>query len=345
MGLLRPKCMTMSLALLTSYNSDCQESHSHEGPSTEQHPHYKTRHLPDWCAWCWACLSFGQFLATSIFRSLNVYISKGTIALWMDGDAMVDWLHTKYAVEVEKERDKERLKHISEQVRRNLLSVFTLFLSQHPSCTVSKTSGYYGHALHTATQDSIFLLWVLCFVFCFLFGSFPPPPPRTLIKIHQNKCFQQQPLRTLPPPLCSIKSGSSNLKEDEKLSLTHCHTPVKRWAHSKQRRVQVLIYYFTQIIFLPFFLTMGTFTSQMEPSVVLWAFADLEFCFPWWKRLGKKRISSLPTGATLMFVFNNGRHLEIILMGNEYTNNFFTVSGKGEKTCAHPYPYLHTAEM
>lgn len=119
-------------------------------------------------------------------------------------------------------------------------------------------------------------------LFCFLFSFWfvPPHPPRTFIKIHQNKCFQQQSLRTLPPPLSSIKSGSSNLKEDEKLSLTHCHTPVKRWAHSKQRRVQVLTYYFTQIIFLPFFLTMGMFTSQMELSVVLWAFADLEGFFP-----------------------------------------------------------------
>lgn len=126
--------------------------------------------------------------------------------------------------------------------------------------------------------------------------------PRTLIKIHQKKCFQQQCLWMLPPPLSSIKSGSSSLKGDEKLSLTLCHTPVKRRAHSKQGRVQVLIYYFTQIIFLPFFLTMRTFTSQMELSVLLWAFADLGFCFPWWKRIGKKRIGSLLTGATLMFV-------------------------------------------
>lgn len=91
--------------------------------------------------------------------------------------------------------------------------------------------------------------------------------PRTLIKIHQKQCFQQQCLKMLSPPLSSIKSGSSSLKGDEKLSLTLCHTPVKRRAHSKQQRVQVLIYYFAQIIFLPFFLTMRTFTSQMELSV------------------------------------------------------------------------------
>lgn len=167
--------------------------------------------------------------------------------------------------------------HISEQVRNSSLSAFALFLTQHPSCTVSKTSGRYTHALHIPMQKTQYfcyelsvLLWV-CWFFFF---------PRTLIKIHQKKRFQQQCLRTLPPPLSSIKSGSSNLKGDEKLSLTLCHTPVKRRAHSKQGRVQVLIYYFTQIIFLPFFLTMGTFTSQMELSVVLWAFADLEFCFP-----------------------------------------------------------------
>lgn len=119
----------------------------------------------------------------------------------------------------------------------------------------------------------------------------------------------------LPPPISSIKSGSSNLKGDEKLSLTLCHTPVKRQAHSKQRRVQVLIYYFTQIIFLPFFLTMGMFTSQIELSAVLWAFAELKFSFPWWKRQGKRRIGSLPTEAALMFVSNNGRRLGIIPMG------------------------------
>jgi len=103
--------------------------------------------------------------------------------------------------------------------------------------------------------------------------------PRILIKIHQKKCFQEQCLRTLPPPLSSSKSGSSNLKGDEKLSLTLCHTPVKRRAHSTEGRVQVLIYDFTQIIFLPFFLTMGTFTSQTELSVVLWAFADPRVLF------------------------------------------------------------------
>lgn len=122
---------------------------------------------------------------------------------------------------------------------------------------------------------TLFSCRVLFFSFSFLFNS-----TRTLIKIHQKKYFQQQCLKMLPPPISSIKSGSSNLKGDEKLSLTLCHTPVKRQAHSKQRRVQVLIYYSTQIIFLPFFLTMGMFTSQMELSVVLWAFADLKFCFP-----------------------------------------------------------------
>lgn len=129
---------------------------------------------------------------------------------------------------------------------------------------------------HCYTEDSILLSSLFsCGFFFFLSYS-----TRTLIKIHQKKYLQQQCLKMLPPPISSIKSGSSNLKGDEKLSLTLCHTPVKRQAHSKQRRVQVLIYYSTQIIFLPFFLTMGMFTSQMEPSVVLWAFADLKFCFP-----------------------------------------------------------------
>lgn len=165
---------------------------------------------------------------------------------------------------------------------------------------------------HCYTEDSILLSSLFsCGVF-FLFLSYST---RTLIKIHQKKYLQQQCLKMLPPPISSIKSGSSNLKGDEKLSLTLCHTPVKRQAHSKQRRVQVLIYYSTQIIFLPFFLTMGTFTSQMEPSVVLWAFADLKFCFPWWKKQAKKRIGSLPTEAALMLVSNNGKRLGIISVG------------------------------
>lgn len=200
---------------------------------------------------------------------------------------------------VERRRIRKDWEHtISEQVRSSSLSVFALFLSQHPSCTVSKTSGCYSHALHTATQKTQYSCYEPSVFVCACVFF-----PRTLIKIHQKKCFQQQCLRMLPPPLSSIKSGSSSLKGDEKLSLTLCHTPVKRRAHSKQGRVQVLIYYFTQIIFLPFFLTMRTFTSQMELSVLLWAFADLGFCFPWWKRIGKKRIGSLLTGATLMFVF------------------------------------------
>ena len=67
----------------------------------------------------------------SIFRLLNAYINKGMIASWMDGDAMVDWLHTKYAGEVEEERGQGNTgkTHISEQVRSSSLSVYALFLS------------------------------------------------------------------------------------------------------------------------------------------------------------------------------------------------------------------------
>lgn len=176
------------------------------------------------------------------------------------------------------------------------------------------------------TQYFWVLFLVEVFLSFFLFYS-----TRTLIKIHQKKYFQQQCLKMLPPPVSSIKSGSSNLKGDEKLSLTLCHTPVKRQAHSKQKRVQVLIYYFTQIIFLPFVLTMGTFTSQMELSLVLWAFADLKFCFPSWKRQGKKRIGSLPTKAALMFISNNGRHVGIISMGMNVQIIFQLYQVKEEK--------------
>lgn len=167
-------------------------------------------------------------------------------------------------------------------------------------------------------MTNLFFFACVLFWFCVFFSA---PPPGILIKIHQ-KCFQQQCLTTLPPPLSSIKSGSSNLKGDEKLT----DTVTLQWKDGQiqnRRRVQVLIYYFTQIIFLLFFLLMGMFTSQMEPSVALWAFADLRFCFPWWKRLGKKMISSLTTGATLMFGFDYERHWEIILMENECTNIFF----------------------
>lgn len=47
-----------------------------------------------------------------------------------------------------------------------------------------------------------------------------------------------------------------------------------------------------------------------------------------------------------MFVFNNGRHLKIILMGNEYTNNFLTISGKGEKNLCTSMPVsIHCKEV
>lgn len=216
--------------------------------------------------------SFGQFLAMSVFRLLNAYINSlmdgwwyhGWLAAhkicWRSGERKKtgkDWKHTHLGT-----GQKQLIKCVCP------LSISTLLLHHKQNKWLLQSC-----PSHHYMEDSILLLWDLCFVVGFFF-------PRTLIKIHQKKCFQQQCLRTLPPPLSSIKSGSSNLKGDEKLSLTLCHTPVKRRAHSKQGRVQVLIYYFTQIIFLPFFLTMRTFTSQMELSVVLWAFADLEFCFP-----------------------------------------------------------------
>lgn len=240
--------------------------------------------------------------------------SNGYIRSLMSGWWCHGWLAAqKYARKVEKERGQGKTEKTYIPVlwtgQKKLIECVAP-LSQHPSCTVSKTSGcfaYCGHALHNAT---LFLV----VGFCSLFFSFFFNSTRTLIKIHQKKYFQQQCLKMLPPPISSIKSGSSNLKGDEKLSLTLCHTPVKRQAHSKQRRVQVLIYYSTQIIFLPFFLTMGMFTSQMELSVVLWAFADLKFCFPWWKSQGKKKIGSLPTEEAFVFVSNNGRCLGIISM-------------------------------
>lgn len=42
-------------------------------------------------------------MVMSIFRLLNASINKETVALWMDGDAMVGWLHTKHAGEVKED--------------------------------------------------------------------------------------------------------------------------------------------------------------------------------------------------------------------------------------------------
>lgn len=52
---------------------------------------------------------------------------------------------------------------------------------------------------------------------------------------------------------------------------SHWHSVTLQWkdGHIQNRKVQVIIYYFTQIIFLLFFLTMGMFTSQLELSLVL----------------------------------------------------------------------------
>lgn len=69
------------------------------------------------------------------------------------------------------------------------------------------------------TEGSVFLLGALLFVVGFFLFL-----PRALIKIHEKKCFQQQCLRRLPPPLSPIKSGSSNLKGEEKLSDTLSHS-------------------------------------------------------------------------------------------------------------------------
>lgn len=183
-------------------------------------------------------------------------------ASWM-AHAMVDWWYTKYPGEVARggRQGKTRNTYFRTSQGQIIkcvcpLSVSTLFLHTKQNKWLLQSC-----PSHKYTEDSIFMLRALCFVRVIFFF------PRTLIKIHQKKHFQEQCLRMLPPPLSSIKSGSSGLKGDEKLSLTLCHTPVKRRAHSKQWRVQVLIYYFTQIIFLPFFLTMRTFTSQMELSV------------------------------------------------------------------------------
>lgn len=236
----------------------------------------------------------------SVFRFLNAYSNEAKKAPRMD-PVVMPWLTGCAQNMLEKcwkEEDKEKLGTHNLRTGQKQLIKCVCPLSISTPLLHSKQNKWLLQPCpsHSYTEDSIFLLWTSVFVCACVFF------PRTLIKIHQKKCFQQQCLRMLPPPLSSIKSGSSSLKGDEKLSLTLCHTPVKRRAHSKQGRVQVLIYYFTQIIFLPFFLTVRTFTSQMELSVLLWAFADLGFCLPWWKRIGKKRIGSLLTGATLMFV-------------------------------------------
>ena len=57
------------------------------------------------------------------------------MASWMDGDTMVDGLHTKYAGKVEKERGQGKTgnMHISEQVRSSSLSVFPHYLSIPPA--------------------------------------------------------------------------------------------------------------------------------------------------------------------------------------------------------------------
>lgn len=58
----------------------------------------------------------------------------------------------------QEEEDKERLETlISEQARGRSLSAFALFLSQHSSYTLSKTSGCYSHALHTNTLKTQYL--------------------------------------------------------------------------------------------------------------------------------------------------------------------------------------------
>lgn len=88
---------------------------------------------------------------------------------------------------------------------------------------------------------------------------------------------------------------------------------------------------------------MRTFTSQMELSVVLWAFADLKFCFPWWKKQGKKRIGSLPTEAALMFVSNNGRCLGIISMAMSVQIIFQLYQVK-EKKSVHIHVHIYTLQ-
>ena len=105
------------------------------------------------------------------FQTPKCLHQKGTTTSWMDGDATADWLHIKYGGEVEKERGQGKTgnMHISEQVRSSL-SVFALFLSQHPSCTVSKTSGCYNHALHTTTQKTQYFCYELSVM---LWGFFP----------------------------------------------------------------------------------------------------------------------------------------------------------------------------
>lgn len=59
------------------------------------------------------------------------------------------------------------------------------------------------------TSSLIFcaLVWVLVFILQVFLVVVVSSPPR-----NQKKCFQQQCLRMLPPPLSSIKSGSSNLR-------------------------------------------------------------------------------------------------------------------------------------
>lgn len=180
--------------------------------------------------------------------------------------AMVDWLYAKYAGEMGRGGRQGKTRNTYFRTNQGQsLSGFAFFLSPFLHTKQNKWL-LQSYSSYEYIEDSIFTLRALSFLcsFLLLFFFFSP---RTLIKIHQKQCFQQQCLKMLSPPLSSIKSGSSSLKGDEKLSLTLCHTPVKRRAHSKQQRVQVLIYYFAQIIFLPFFLTMRMFTSQMELSV------------------------------------------------------------------------------
>lgn len=149
-------------------NPDCWEIHSYESPLTEQHPHYKNRHVLQtymveslsvlwtvWSFWPWA-LSDSNGYISSLVNGWLTGCTKNMLEKWR------------------KKEDKERVETHTSQNRSEEAHKCVALLSQHPSCTVSKTSGCRGHALHTATQKTQYF-WVLFLVVGFFFFFFLIP--------------------------------------------------------------------------------------------------------------------------------------------------------------------------
>lgn len=113
-------------------NPDCREIHSYESPLTEQHPHYKNRHVPQtymveslsvlwtvWSFWPWALSD-----------------SKGYISSLMNGWWCRGWLAAQKICwkSGERRRTRKEWKHIHLRTgQKKLISVLPSYLNTPPA--------------------------------------------------------------------------------------------------------------------------------------------------------------------------------------------------------------------